>query len=131
MASHSVGPAVAPGSAARWATLAVALLILAGCGGAPRTDPSEADYQRYWACAYAAAMPYASDRNLPARQAAMRAQSACYPSYVVYRDAKIRHVQSAVPAGDRQMATTLGTQAALQRRKAVTKRLTELVAEAR
>lgn len=112
--------------------LSVVVVLLAGCASAPpRSDPSEADYQRYWGCAYAAVMPYASDRQLPARQAAMRAQAECYPSYLVYRDAKIRHVRSAAPAGDRQMTTTLGSQAALQRRKAVTQRLTKLVSEAR
>ena len=111
---------------------ALGLLVVAGCASTPpRTDPSEAEYQRYWNCTYAAAMPYAADRQLPARQAAMRAQAQCYPSYLTYRDARIRHVRSVVPASDRQMAITLATQAALQRRKAVTQRLTELVAEAR
>lgn len=116
----------------RWAGLTLGLLLLAGCASAPQhSDPSEADYQRYWNCAYAAAMPYAPDRQLPARQAAMRAQAQCYPSYLTYRDARIRHMRSVVPASDQQMAITLATQAALQRRKAVTQRLTELVAQAR
>lgn len=107
-------------------------VLVAGCASAPpRNDPSEADYQRYWQCTYAAAMPYVSARHMPARQAAMRAQVQCYPSYLAYRDARVRHVRSLVPARDSQMAITLATQAALERRKAVTRRLTELVAEAR
>lgn len=111
--------------------MTLSLLMLAGCASAPRPDPSEADYQRYWACTYAAAMPHAADRQLSPREAAMRAQAACYTDYVTYRDARIDYVRSTVPARDREMATTLGAQAALERRKAVTRRLTALVAEAR
>jgi hypothetical protein len=120
---------------AYWAlhgVFALALVALAGCASSPsQSDPSEADYQRYWGCAYAAAMGHAPDADLPARQAAMRAQAECYPSYLAYRDAKIRYVRSVVPESDRHMAITLASEAALQRRKAITQRLTELVADAR
>jgi|AntDeeMetagen681_2_1112603.scaffolds.fasta_scaffold02687_4 hypothetical protein len=111
--------------------LVALMTLLAACASAPRSDPSEADYQHYWSCAYAAAMPHAANQKLPPRQAAMRAQAECYPSYLTYRDARIRHVRSLVPDDNRPMATTLATQAALERRKAITQRLTELVAEAR
>ncbi|WP_353250332.1 hypothetical protein [Salinisphaera sp. T31B1] len=104
---------------------------LAGCAGGPQPDPSEPAYQSYWQCAYNAAMPYAADRALPARQAAMRAQAQCNGPYQNYVEAKRRYVQSVVPASDRRMADTMATQAALERRKMVTQRLTTLVAEAR
>jgi hypothetical protein len=111
--------------------LVAAGALLAGCASSPRQDPTEPAYQRYWQCAYGAAMPYAEDYSVSPRAAAMRAQAACNASYRAYRDARIRYVRSVVPSQDRTMATTLGTQAALARRKAVTQRLTELVADAR
>ena len=109
----------------------LAAVLLAGCAGGPPEDPTEPAYQRYWQCAYAAAMPYAADYSVSPRSAAARAQSACDNVYRAYRDARISYVRSVVPAQDRAMATTLGSQAARERYKMVTQRLTELVAEAR
>ena len=109
----------------------LAAVLIAGCAGGPPEDPTEPAYQRYWQCAYGAAMPYAADYSVSPRSAAARAQSACANVYRAYRDARINYVRSVVPSHDRDMATTLGNQAARERRKMVTQRLIELVAEAR
>lgn len=107
----------------------VTAVLLSACAHDPQAE-QQASYERYWRCTYAAAMRYRDSATLTPREAAMRGQAACYPQYVDYRDRRIRDARSAA-GHDREMAGRLGEQAAFERRKLVTRRLTELVRDAR
>lgn len=106
------------------------VLVLAGCASQPK-EAADAAFTAYWRCAYAAAMTHTTDTRMEPHAAAMRAQAACNPAYETYRAQKTRYVRSVVPDSERAMASSLADNAALQRRKEVTRRLTEIVAEAR
>lgn len=108
-------------------TAMIALLIgLAGCATHPQTARNQA-YDGYWQCASQAIRPYVQNNDLSAREAAMRAQARCNRAYGVYRDAQVSYVGSKVTADNNQLADQLGRQAALVRRQAVTRSLTDYV----
>lgn len=117
----------------RWWTSGLLVLAVAGCASQPQRNQAaaEAAFGDYWYCTYGAARPYMTDSRLDPHEAAMRAQAACYSSYLDFQAAKREHVRSVVPSSDYGMATTLADQAALKRRKGVTERLTRLIADAR
>lgn len=112
------------------AGLTASLLALAGCAGDLAADTQSA-YQRYWQCAHRAAAVTPNRARLAPREVAMRAQAQCNHAYRAFSQAKQREVRSVVPKDDRLMADALAAESALQRRKMVTARLTELVAERR
>jgi len=105
-------------------------IIVGGCATAPQ-DTRNDRYDAYWSCASQAIRPLVANLRIPAREAAMRAQAQCNPSYNAYRDSQMVFVQSRVSRTDQEMAGRLGEQAALNRRRSVTRSLTDYVLQTR
>lgn len=110
----------------RYIAMIMLLMVLAGCATHPQAARNQA-YDGYWQCASQAIRPYVQDSDLSAREAAMRAQARCNATYGVYRDAQVGYVGSKVAVDNSQLADRLGRQAALGRRRAVTRSLVDYV----
>lgn len=114
----------------RYIAISILLLGLGGCAAHPQEARNQA-YDGYWQCASQAIRPYVRNVALSPRESAMRAQARCNPAYDVYRDAQVHYVGSKVAADNGPLADQLGRQAALVRRQAVTRSLTDYIATQR
>lgn len=109
---------------------AAVLIELAGCASNP-SSPTRDAYNDYWACASNAVRPYIGRRDLTSREAALRAQAHCNPSYQKYRAAQIAVVRHTVDSDSYDMADQLGAQQALVWRRRVTQALDDYVRRVR
>lgn len=114
----------------RLLVVASMLIGLAGCASDPHSATQDA-YQAYWACASNAVRPYIDQRQLTSRDAAMRAQAQCNPSYQKYRATQIAVVRGTVSADSYAVADQLGAQQALVWRRRVTQALDDYVRHVR
>lgn len=114
-----------------WLTIFVLAQVgLTGCAADPQAA-IRAAYDDYWACVSHAVRPYAGQRELSSRTAALRAQAQCNPSYQTYRARQIERVRGTVPADSYDMADQLGAQEALVWRRRVTRALDDYVQRVR
>jgi len=105
-------------------------VLLAGCAGQPR-DQRQAAYDDYWNCAFDAARPYIAQRDLPAREAAARAQVQCNTAYTRYKAARAAYARAVVRPEGRELSERLSDVATLQKRRDLLRRVTEWVEETR
>lgn len=107
-----------------------AVAVLAGCAGQPR-DQRQAAYDDYWDCAFEAARPYIPQRDLPAREAAARAQVQCTTAYERYKAARAAYARAVVRPESRDLSERLSDAATLQKRRDLLSRVAAWVEQTR